>query len=167
MSGVDEVEVLVQVLDDGAPLPAYARPGDAGADLATRVDVTLQPGERALVPTGVAIAIPEGWAGFIHPRSGLAIREGLSMVNAPGTIDSGYTGEIQVLLLNTDTERPIILRRGDLIAQLVIQRIGRARFVGVERLPSTARGAGGFGSTGGVSTWREGEVPSPIEEMDT
>ena len=112
-----------------------------------------EPGERALVPTGIALAVPEGWAAFVHPRSGLAAREGLTIVNAPGTIDSGYRGEVRVCLLNTDRRRRVILHRGDLIAQLVFQRVGLATFVESDELPLTARGSGGYGSTGGVAAW--------------
>ena len=144
-----QVEVLIQRLDPGLPLPGYAHPGDAGADLVTSVDVTLAPGERRTVPTGVAIALPEGYAAFVHPRSGLAARFGLTVVNAPGTVDAGYRGEIRVTLLNTDREIPVELRRGDRIAQLVVQPVSRAYFVEATRLPGSARGAGGFGSTGG------------------
>jgi dUTP pyrophosphatase len=143
------VEVLLRRLDPGLPAPGYARPGDAGADLMTSIDVTLAPGQRQTVPTGVAIALPEGFAGFVHPRSGLAARSGLTVVNAPGTVDSGYRGEIQVTLLNTDSSTPVELRRGDRIAQLVVQRVSQARFVEVAELPESVRGAGGFGSTGG------------------
>lgn len=142
------VRVLLQMLDDVA-VPAYAHPGDAGADLVSRVDVTLAPGERATVPTGVAIALPDGYAAFIHPRSGLASKHGVTVVNAPGTVDAGYRGEISVTLLNTDTSTPITLRRGDRIAQLIVQRVERVEFVHAERLPGSARGAGGFGSSGG------------------
>ena len=136
-------------LDRGLPPPAYAHPGDAGADLSTTVDIRLGPGERATVPTGVAIALPPGYAGFVHPRSGLAARHGLTVVNAPGTVDAGYRGEIRVTLLNTDSSRPVELRRGDRIAQLVVQRVARATFVEVTELPPTPRGESGFGSTGG------------------
>jgi dUTP pyrophosphatase len=141
--------VAVLRLDPDLPLPAYAHSGDAGADLLTTVDVTLAPGERALVPTGIALALPDGYAAFVHPRSGLAARHGLSIVNTPGTIDAGYRGEITVLLVNHDLHEPVVLRRGDRIAQLVIQRFERARFVAVDELPGSARGAGGYGSTGG------------------
>lgn len=144
------VQVLLQMLDDVAA-PAYAHPGDAGADLVARVDVTLEPGERATVPTGVAIALPDGFAAFVHPRSGLASKHGVTIVNAPGTVDAGYRGEISVALLNTDSTSPITLRRGDRIAQLVIQKVERVRFVQAERLPGSVRGAGGFGSSGGWS----------------
>src|SRR4051812_34197729 len=119
-------DVFVQRLDDGVPLPTYAHPGDAGADLVSTVDVTLAPGERAVVPTGIAIALPDGYAAFVHPRSGLAARVGLALVNAPGTIDAGYRGEIKVILVNLDPREPITLGRGDRIAQLVIQRVDRA-----------------------------------------
>ena len=130
-------------------LPRYAMYGDAGADLTAAEDVELAPFQRALVGTGVAVAIPEGYAGFVHPRSGLAHRLGLSMVNAPGTIDAGYRGEIKVNLINLDPTTPLTLRRGDRIAQLVVQPVVRARFVPVEELPDSERGAGGHGSTGG------------------
>ncbi len=143
------LEVLVQMLDPELPYPTYAHPGDAGADLVARTDVTLAPGERATVPTGVAIALPDGFAAFVHPRSGLAAKHGVTVVNAPGTVDAGYRGEIAVTLLNTDAAEPVHLRRGDRIAQLVIQQVERARFVPAERLPGSHRGAGGFGSSGG------------------
>ncbi|WP_345524055.1 dUTP diphosphatase [Nocardioides conyzicola] len=143
------LEVLVQRLDPDLPLPSYAHPGDAGADLVTTVDVTLAPGERAMVPTGVAIALPEGFVALVHPRSGLAARHGLSIVNTPGTVDAGYRGEIKVMLINHDPREPIELRRGDRIAQLVIQRFERAAFVDVAALPESVRGSGGYGSTGG------------------
>lgn len=144
-----DLEIAVQQLDPDLPLPAYAHPGDAGADLVAAVDITLAPGERGLVPTGVAIALPEGHVALIHPRSGLAARHGLSIVNTPGTVDAGYRGEIKVLLINHDPVEAIELRRGDRIAQLVVQRVERARFVAVDALDDTARGAGGYGSTGG------------------
>jgi dUTP pyrophosphatase len=144
-----DVDVAVLRLDPDLPLPAYAHPGDAGADLVTAVDVTLAPGERALVGTGVALALPDGYVALVHPRSGLAARHGLSIVNTPGTIDAGYRGEIKVLLVNHDLHEPVQLRRGDRIAQLVVQRFERARFVAVDELPGSARGAGGYGSTGG------------------
>jgi dUTP pyrophosphatase len=141
-------DVLIKRLDPDLPLPAYAHPGDAGADLAAAEDVTLGPGERALVRTGVAIALPEGYAAFVHPRSGLAARHGVTIVNAPGTVDAGYRGEIKVTLLNTDRERPVSFQRGDRIAQLIIQRVERAVFHEADELPGSARGDGGFGSTG-------------------
>lgn len=144
-----DLEIQVVRLDRDLPLPSYARPGDAGADLMTTVDVSVAPGERVLVPTGVAIALPDGFVGLIHPRSGLAARHGLSIVNTPGTVDAGYRGEIKVLLVNHDPREPIELRRGDRIAQLVVQRVERAAFVEVDRLDTTVRGTGGYGSTGG------------------
>jgi dUTP pyrophosphatase len=140
--------VLLQRLDPGLEPPTYAHPGDAGADLRTTVDVTLGPGERALVPTGVAIALPEGYAAFVHPRSGLAARHGVTLVNSPGTIDAGYRGEISVTLINLDPREPIRFARGDRIAQLVVQRVVRAEFTEVAELPDSARGASGFGSSG-------------------
>lgn len=149
---MDDVEVLLVRLDPGLPVPGYAKEGDAGADLMTRVDVVLAPGERVTVPTGVAIALPPGHAAFVHPRSGLAARHGLTVVNAPGTVDSGYRGEIQVTLLNTDTTAELRLARGDRIAQLVVQRVERASFVEVAELPGSERAAGGFGSSGGWGT---------------
>lgn len=147
-----ELEVQVVRLDAGLPVPSYAHPGDAGADLHTTVDVTLEPGERALVPTGIAIALPPGHVALVHPRSGLAARHGLSIVNTPGTVDAGYRGEIKVLLVNHDLRESINLVRGDRIAQLVIQRFERARFVEVASLTDSVRGAGGYGSTGGFSS---------------
>jgi len=154
------LEISIRRLDPGVPLPSYAHPGDAGADLVTTEDVTLKPGERALVPTGISIALPEGYAAFVHPRSGLAARHGLSIVNAPGTVDAGYRGEIKVALINHDLTEPIVLSRGDRIAQLVIQRVEHAVFVDVDDLPDSARGAGGYGSTGGFTT-STGSAPTP------
>ena len=148
-TGSKPLDVLITRLDAGVPVPGYARPGDAGADLAAAEDVDLAPGQRAVVRTGIAIALPEGYAGFVHPRSGLAARHGLTMVNAPGTINAGYRGEIKVILLNTDASRPVSLRRGDRIAQLVVQRVENVTFREVPALPESARGADGFGSTGG------------------
>jgi dUTP pyrophosphatase len=142
-------EVLIQRLDPELPVPAYAHPGDAGADLVATSDITLKPGERAMVGTGIAIALQDGYAAFVHPRSGLAAKHGVSIVNAPGTVDAGYRGEIKVCLVNLDTAAEVTLRRGDRIAQLVIQRVEKARFVEVEKLPGSARGEGGYGSTGG------------------
>jgi len=141
-------DLLIQQLDPELPLPRFAKPGDAGADLYARVDLELAPGERALMPTGIAIALPPGFAAFIHPRSGLAIRDGLSMVNAPGTIDASYRGEISVILINLDSSKKIAIKRGDRVAQLVIQRIENVNFLPVTHLPGTDRGVGGFGSTG-------------------
>jgi dUTP pyrophosphatase len=141
-------EVLLLRLDPDLPPPSYAHPGDAGADVVTAVDVTIGPGERAVVPTGIAIALPEGYAAFVHPRSGLAARHGLTIVNAPGTVDAGYRGEVMVILHNSDPREPVALRRGDRIAQLVVQRVERASFVAVDELPGSSRGSGGHGSTG-------------------
>ena len=143
------MQVNIVRLDPDLPLPSYAHPGDAGADIFAREDVILQPGERRLVPTGIALALPEGYVALVHPRSGLAHRTGLSIVNAPGTIDAGYRGEVQVCLVNLDPAMPIELRRGDRIAQLVIQQFEAATFVEVDELPDSSRGAGGYGSTGG------------------
>jgi dUTP pyrophosphatase len=145
----DRVAVLIQRLDPGLPVPERAHPGDAGADLFAAADVELDPGQRAVVPTGVAIALPHGYAAFVHPRSGLASRYGVTIVNAPGTVDAGYRGEIRVTLLNTDADTPVRFQRGDRIAQLVVQRVEYPEFHEVERLPGSARGDGGFGSTGG------------------
>lgn len=145
------LDVELKMLDDGIEAPSYAQPGDAGADLRSTVDFTLEPGERRLIPTGVALALPFGTVGLIHPRSGLAAKLGLSIVNAPATIDAGYRGEISVCLINLDREKAIELKRGDRIAQLVIQRVETAAFVLVDELPESVRGAGGFGSTGGFA----------------
>lgn len=147
----DSVQILIQRLDPEVPLPRYAMPGDAGADVVTTVDVLLQPGERAVLPTGIAMALPAGYAAFVHPRSGLAARAGMALVNAPGTIDAGYRGELKVIVINHDLRAPIALRRGDRIAQLVIQRVEQATFQEVDELPTSERGAGGHGSTGGVA----------------
>jgi dUTP pyrophosphatase len=144
-----ELDVPVRLTAPEGAVPRYAMPGDAGADLSLAEDVELAPFQRALVRTGVAVAIPEGYAGFVHPRSGLAHRLGLSLVNAPGTIDAGYRGEIKVNLINLDPTNPLVLRRGDRIAQLVVQPVVRARFVPVDELPDSERGDGGHGSTGG------------------
>jgi len=141
--------VLITRLDPDVPLPSYARQDDAGADLVCAGDVDLAPGQRAVVGTGIAIALPPGYAAFVHPRSGLAARLGVTLVNAPGTIDAGYRGEIKVVLLNTDPVTPVSFRRGDRIAQLVVQRVERAAFREVAALPDSARGDNGFGSTGG------------------
>jgi len=144
-----DLDVQLVRLDPDLPPPAYAHPGDAGADLLTTVDVTLAPGERALVPTGIAIALPPGFVALVHPRSGLAARHGLSILNTPGTVDAGYRGEIKVLLINHDPHEAVTLHRGDRVAQLVVQRFEQARFVEVDELPDSVRGAGGYGSTGG------------------
>ncbi len=147
-----ELEVLLTRTDPDLPMPAYSHPGDAGADLYAAVDVRLEPGERVLVPTGIAIALPDGFVALVHPRSGLAAKHGVSIVNTPGTVDAGYRGEIKVLLINHDRSRAVSFRRGDRIAQLVIQRFERASFSEVETLPESTRGSGGYGSTGGVAT---------------
>ncbi|SHG72689.1 deoxyuridine 5'-triphosphate nucleotidohydrolase [Jatrophihabitans endophyticus] len=160
--------MLVRKLDDGVPLPLYALPGDAGADIVAARDVVLAPGERAVLPTGLALAVPTGYAAFVHPRSGLAARAGLGLVNAPGTIDAGYRGEVKVIVINHDTATPLRLNRGERIAQLVIQRVERARFVEVPELPESERGAGGHGSTGGAAalspTAAGGPGPSQSQE---
>jgi dUTP pyrophosphatase len=142
------LQVLITRLDDSIPLPTYAKAGDAGADIVSRVDITLMPGERALVPTGISIALPDGYAAFVHPRSGLAIKHGVTMVNAPGTVDAGFRGELQCIMINHDAHESITFKKGDRIAQLVIQRVERAEFVEVKELPGSGRGTGGFGSTG-------------------
>ena len=142
------MKIEIQLLDPDIELPSYAKPGDAGLDLRSRVDMTLEPGMRALVPTGVAIAIPAGYVGLVHPRSGLAINNGISMVNTPGTIDSGYRGEIAVILINHDLKESFEIKRGDRIAQLVIQQVEVAELVEVQELAVSERGAGGFGSSG-------------------
>jgi dUTP pyrophosphatase len=142
------LKLEVKRLDADLPLPHYARPGDAGLDLLAAEDAELKPGERAAVPTGIAIAIPEGFAGFVHPRSGRALKEGLTVANAPGTIDAGYRGEVKVILVNLDPNEPVYVTRGDKIAQLVIQRVETAELIEVDDLPVSDRGAGGFGSTG-------------------
>jgi dUTP pyrophosphatase len=149
--GTPTLQVQLKMLDPDMEAPSYAHPGDAGADLRAREDVVLKPGERKLVPTGVAIALPDGFVALIHPRSGLATKHGLTIVNAPGTVDAGYRGEIAVTLLNTDATQSIELRRGDRIAQMVIQRVEYAQFVTVNELSGSVRGTGGFGSTGGFN----------------
>ncbi|MDO8731084.1 MAG: dUTP diphosphatase [Actinomycetota bacterium] len=147
-----DVSVLITRLDAGLPLPSYEHPGDAGMDLRARVDFSLRPGERILVPTGIAIALPPGFAAFVHPRSGLALKHGLGMVNAPGVIDAGYRGEIGVILINHDPTVAISMKRGDRIAQLVVSRVAQAELVEVSELPGSHRGEGGFGSTGVQAT---------------
>jgi len=142
------VRLAVRRLDPSLPLPDYARDGDAGLDLVAAEDVTLKPGQRAAVPTGIAVALPEGFAGFVHPRSGRALRQGLGVANAPGIIDSGYRGEVKVVAINLDPHDPIHIRRGDKIAQLVVQSVERVELEVVEDLPASQRGASGFGSTG-------------------
>ena len=142
------MKIPVKRLDEGLPLPTYAREGDAGLDLLSAEDLTLKPAERASVRTGIAVAIPEGFAGFVHARSGRALREGLALVNAPGLIDSGYRGEIKVLVTNLDPSAPIYIKRGEKVAQLVVQPVERAKLEAVDELPESVRGEGGFGSTG-------------------
>jgi dUTP pyrophosphatase len=145
-----EVQVSLLQLDPGLDPPSYAHSGDAGADLRCVEDFVLEPGQRRLVGTGVAIALPEGFAAFVHPRSGLAARHGITLLNSPGTVDAGYRGEIKVCLLNTDREQPVRFARGDRIAQLVVQPVSTAAFVPVSELPTSSRGIGGHGSTGGI-----------------
>jgi dUTP pyrophosphatase len=142
------LQVLITRLDAGLPLPKYAKGGDAGADIYSRIDITLAPGERALVPTGIAIALPDGYVALVHPRSGLAIKHGVTMVNAPGTVDAAYRGELQCIVINHDPRESFSIKRGDRIAQLVFQKVERAEFIEVEHLPGSGRGEGGFGSTG-------------------
>ncbi|MCW2849098.1 MAG: dUTP diphosphatase [Marmoricola sp.] len=161
------VDISIRRIDAGLPLPSYAHPGDAGADLHSAVDLTLAPGERALVPTGIAMALPEGYVALVHPRSGLAARHGISIVNAPGTIDAGYRGEVQVCLVNTDPREAFSVHRGDRIAQLVIQRFETATFVEADDLPDSPRGAGGYGSTGGFSPRTDEQDPQQIRAGGT
>ncbi|MFL6162376.1 MAG: dUTP diphosphatase [Jatrophihabitantaceae bacterium] len=163
--GAHTVRVQVHRLDPAAPLPRYALDGDAGADLITTVGLRLAPGQRAVLPTGIAIALPPGYAGFVHPRSGLAARAGLGLVNAPGTIDAGYRGEIKVIVINHDRDGVIELQAGDRIAQLVIQRVEQARFELVDQLPESVRGIGGHGSTGGAAALI-GRPPSEVKGDD-
>jgi dUTP pyrophosphatase len=141
-------QVLIKRLDPTVPMPSYAKGGDAGADLATRIDFTIKPGERMLIPTGISIALPNGYVALVHPRSGLAIKHGISMVNTPGTVDAGFRGELQVILINHDLTESVSFKKGDRIAQLVIQKVERAQFVEVAELPGSERATGGFGSTG-------------------
>jgi dUTP pyrophosphatase len=145
---MSKLKVLVTRIDKSMPTPSYAKGGDAGADLSTAIDFTIAPGERKLIPTGISIALPDGYAAFVHPRSGLAIKYGVSMVNTPGTIDAGYRGELQVILINHDLTQSASFTKGDRIAQLVIQKVERAEFVEVAQLPGSQRASGGFGSTG-------------------
>ena len=146
---MSNLRVLIQRLDKELPLPQYAKPGDAGLDVYARIDCTLAPGARALLPTGIAIALPEGYVCLAHPRSGLAVKYGVSIVNTPGTIDAGYRGEIQINLINHDLQNDFEIKRGDRIAQLVFQKFEHAQFEEVDVLPESERGSGGFGSTGG------------------
>lgn len=142
------VKILIKRLDLDVPLPQYAKGGDAGADIVSAVDITLAPGERALVPTGISIALPDGYVALVHPRSGLAIKHGVTMVNAPGTVDAGYRGELKLILINHDQKESVLFKRGDRVAQLVIQQVERAEFIEVQELPGSGRGTDGFGSTG-------------------
>jgi dUTP pyrophosphatase len=142
------VKLAIRLLDPEMPLPEYAHPGDAGFDLRSTIDCTIAPGERKIVPTGISVAIPDGYVGLVHPRSGLAAKHGISMVNTPGTIDAGYRGELQVILINHDLVEPFSISRFDRIAQLVIQKVERVDFEVLDELPSTTRGSDGFGSSG-------------------
>lgn len=162
----ERLTVRVRLLDPEMRLPGYAHPGDAGADLAIAHDVDIPPGQRVLVGTGIAVEIPDGWVCLVHPRSGLAARHGLTMVNAPGTIDAGYRGEIKVNLLNTDTTETIRLRRGDAVGQLVFQRVGWASFEAVDELGASVRGDRGHGSSGGVAAWTSvgADLSAPSQE---
>ncbi|MGW5867884.1 dUTP diphosphatase [Streptomyces sp. NPDC055239] len=144
-----ELDVQIRRVDPEVPLPSYAQPGDAGADLRTTEACELAPGERVVLPTGVSIALPEGYAAFVHPRSGLAARCGVALVNAPGTVDAGYRGEIKVIVVNLDPRESVRFERFDRIAQLVVQQVEKVRFREVAELPDSARAEGGFGSTGG------------------
>lgn len=142
------MKLPIRRLDSNLPLPAYARDGDAALDLLSAEDLSLRPGERAAVPTGIAVAIPEGHAGFVHARSGKALKEGLAVANAPGLVDSGYRGEIKVIVVNLDPSSTIDIKRGEKLAQLVVQKVESAELEVVDELPSSERGDGGFGSTG-------------------
>ncbi|MBK5305719.1 MAG: dUTP diphosphatase [Frankiaceae bacterium] len=146
------LEVSVTRLDPDVPLPSYAHPGDAGCDLVTTVDAEVKPGERVVLPTGIALALPEGYAAFVHPRSGLAAKHGVGIVNSPGTIDAGYRGEVKVILVNHDLSEPVRLRRLDRVAQLVVQRVEQVAWRETVALPESVRGEGGHGSTGGHSS---------------
>ncbi|MFI5569020.1 dUTP diphosphatase [Streptomyces sp. NPDC051740] len=158
-----ELEVLIRRVDPDVPLPAYEHPGDAGADLRTTEARELAPGERAVLPTGVSVALPEGYAAFVHPRSGLAARCGVALVNAPGTVDAGYRGEIKVIVVNLDPRETVRFERFDRIAQLVVQQVERVRFVSVAELPPSARAEGGFGSTGGHAAVEEGKSGTSVQ----
>jgi dUTP pyrophosphatase len=162
------LDVLISTTSSDVPLPVYAHPGDAGADITTRIDVTIAPGERVTVPTGLKIALPDGFVALIHPRSGLAAKHGVTIVNAPGTVDAAYRGEIAVTLLNTDANDAVTFAKGDRIAQMVIQRVERAAFIEVETLPGTHRGESGFGSTGHAANagGTSAEAPSATPPRD-
>ena len=168
-SDLRPVDVLIRRIDEDLPVPAYEHPGDAGADLRTTVDAVLEPGERAVLPTGIAVALPDGYAAFVHARSGLAARCGVALVNAPGTVDAGYRGEIKVIVVNLDPRERVVFHRGDRIAQLVVQRVEKVRFHEVAELPGSARAAGGFGSTGGhaaVSIPAAGQKDSSVPDRE-
>ena len=143
-----KIQVLIERLDSDLPMPKYAKAGDAGFDIYARIDCVIEPGQRALVPSGISLALPPGYVALVHPRSGLALKNGITIVNTPGTVDAGYRGEIQIILLNTDLENSFEIKRGDRIAQIVIQEVTTADFVEVKTLPGSTRAAGGFGSTG-------------------
>ena len=157
------VDVLLVRLDPDLPMPSRAHPGDAGVDLYAAADCDLAPGARALVPTGISIALPDGFAAFVHPRSGLATKHGVTVVNAPGTIDAGYRGEIKVGLVNLDRTTPARLRRGDRIAQLIVQAVTHVQFHEVEHLPGSVRSIGGFGSTGVRAEDRAGNADHTVD----
>ncbi len=142
------IEIQIKLLDEDLPMPRYQHEGDAGLDLPSRVDYVLEPGERAMIPTGIAVAIPRGYAGFVLPRSGLASRHGIALVNSPGLVDAGYRGEMAIIMINTDKREAFHIKRGDRIAQLVIQKVVEATTIQVSELDATSRGSGGFGSTG-------------------
>ena len=167
MTDPSRVQVLISRLDPKLPMPVYAHAGDAGADLYARQDVFLAPGQRALIPTGVAIALPAGYAAFVHPRSGLAARHGITVLNAPGTVDAGYRGEILVNLLNTDTHQGFTITRGDRIAQLVVQRVSEAHFVELRSLPGSQRGDNGHGASGGFGTEDPATTTSEASTAET
>lgn len=158
------IDVLVRRLDPQLPLPVYAHLDDAGADLVTAVDAKLEPGERAVLPTGIAIAVPAGYAAFVHPRSGLAAQCGVTLVNAPGTIDAGYRGEVKLIVVNLDPLHPVRFRRGDRVAQLVVQQVETARFVEAVALPDSIRGMAGHGSTGGHAAGEAAREPTRAHE---
>ena len=166
MCALTDVVIPIRRLDPDLPLPAYAHPGDAGADLVSAEDVELAPGARAAVRTGIAVAIPEGYVGLVHPRSGLAARLGVTVLNAPGTVDAGYRGEILVILINHDPAATVKISRGDRIAQLVVQRVEQAVFDVVDELGETARGSGGHGSTGGHEALPTRAEPHPPRKTD-
>jgi dUTP pyrophosphatase len=165
MSSRAPVDVLIRRVDDGVPIPSYGHPGDAGVDLVTTAAAELAPGERMVLPTGIAIALPDGYAAFVHPRSGLAARCGVSMVNTPGTVDAGYRGEIKVIVVNLDPRESVRFERFDRIAQLVVQQVEKVRFHEVVELPGSARADGGFGSTGGhAATDGPSAGPAGVEQ---